>query len=65
MDFKIDDKLDELDHRIRLAKKTLVDLRSLGETSRELSLVMTKLEEAEHWLKAHRGRKEAGCHENA
>lgn len=63
LELKIDNKLDELDHRIDMAKKTLSHLRKLGETGRELSLVMTKLDEAELWLAKHREKKEAGSHE--
>lgn len=59
----IDTMLDGLDSYLNQAKKSVVDLRAAGETSRELSLVTTKIEEAEHWLCAHRSKKEAGCHE--
>ena len=63
LEWKIDNKLDELDHRIDLAKETLAHLRKLGETGRELSLVMTKLDEAELWLAKHREKKEVGSNE--
>ena len=60
MDFKIDNKLDELEHQLHLCKKTLGHLTSLGETGSELSLVKTKINEAELWLSNHRSMKEAG-----
>ena len=61
----IDTMLDGLDSYLDQAKKSVVDLRTAGETSRELSLVTTKIEEAEHWLAAHRTKREAGSHEAA
>ena len=61
----IDTMLDAVDHCLDQTKKSVADLRTAGENSRELSLVMTKVEEAEHWLAAHRSKKEAGSHEKA
>lgn len=55
--------LDGLDSYLDQAKKSVVELRMAGENGRELSLVMTKIEEAEHWLAAHRAKREAGSHE--
>lgn len=59
----IDTMVDGVESYIRKAKDQLAEVRSAGETGRELSLVMTKLDEAEHWLRAHREKKEAGVNE--
>lgn len=58
-----DTMLDGVEAYIRKAREQLVGARGAGENGRELSLVMTRLEEAEHWLAAHREKKEAGSHE--
>lgn len=58
MEWKIDEKLDELEHQLYCCKRTLGHLESLGESGRELSLVMTKLDEAELWLSKHRAKNE-------
>ena len=60
-----DTMLDGLESYIRQAKKQLSSIRKSGETSRELSCVMTKLDEAGFWLNYHRSVREAGGHENA
>ena len=58
-----DTMVDGVESYIRKAKEQLADVRKSGETGRELSLVMTKLDEAELWIRAYREKKEAGSHE--
>lgn len=60
----IDTMIDGVESHIRKAKEQLAEVRASGKTGRELSLVMTKLDEAELWIRAHREKEEAGDNEN-